>query len=379
MTYFTEYFLNNIWTFQDNIVFSPFSLHSATAIATLGATFNSVTQLELLSLYGTSFEDIFALRDSYTKMIQDLSNFPETLSFANGIWANQKIFRAMKIPFKRTVEDDFGGKVDDLERKRPQNEINQFLKDKTKGKVSNIWKRIDSDLIIVNAGFYKAAWIEKFEPFGSLFFTKSDGKKVKTRFMIRESEENKLFFYNFPLLRTEGVANLTCLTIPYENDRFEMIILMPQDPNHLNRINNQLHERTAFDQDKKSLFLSEIFNKVDRNSFDNFEVIMPEFKIDYEVEAQKVFRQMGAIQAFENGAELKGISENTQVKIDKIMHKASIEVTENGTEGTASTSFTTRSESLSPPRVIIDKPFMFFVRDHETGVVLLAGKYTDPQ
>ena len=107
---------------------------------------------------------------------------------------------------------------------------------------------------------------------------------------------------------------------------------------------------------------------------------MPKFKIESSYDVKLYLRNLGLESIFrQDSADLSGLNEDATTKspyVNDIVQKAFIEVNEEGTEAAAATA--TLMKSL-PPRIHLDKPFLFFIRDDDTGLNLFSGRVSNPQ
>jgi len=88
---------------------------------------------------------------------------------------------------------------------------------------------------------------------------------------------------------------------------------------------------------------------------------------------------MGMPTAFTDAADFSGMTGNRELFIDKVIHQAFIEVNEEGTEAAAATGVSMRLSAAMPGEVFrADHPFIFLIRDMDTGVILFMGRMTDP-
>lgn len=89
---------------------------------------------------------------------------------------------------------------------------------------------------------------------------------------------------------------------------------------------------------------------------------------------------MGVGDLFESTSNLTGFSEQTELKIDDAVHKAKIEINEEGSTAAAATVlFSFRSSRpLEPAEFVCDHPFLFLIHDHQTKEILFAGVFKGP-
>ncbi|XP_023327450.1 serpin B6 [Eurytemora carolleeae] len=117
-------------------------------------------------------------------------------------------------------------------------------------------------------------------------------------------------------------------------------------------------------------------------SASTIKLIMPKFKIEALVQLQDVFKKMGINLAFKRGAEFPNLAKTDGIFISKILHKAFIEVNEEGSTAGAATSALAsifRSGGGSTLKILLNRPFMFFIKDEMTGVILFQGVVRNPK
>jgi hypothetical protein len=107
-------------------------------------------------------------------------------------------------------------------------------------------------------------------------------------------------------------------------------------------------------------------------------VIMPRFSFGFDADMKQTLRALGMQRAFQAGvADLSGISATADLEISDVAHQAFIAVDEQGTEAAAATGVVVIERSR-PPYVVLDRPFLFLIRDRVTGSILFLGRVVDP-
>jgi len=110
----------------------------------------------------------------------------------------------------------------------------------------------------------------------------------------------------------------------------------------------------------------------------NVVVEMPKFSFEYEIELKDVLTALGMGIAFDEMlADFTKINPSGELYISKVKHKTFVRVDEEGTEAAAVTSVGLRITS-APPQFIIDRPFLFAIRERLSGTILFMGKMVDP-
>jgi len=392
MNDFTQDFLAVAWKEQGekNFVFSPFSMHSVLAMLTSGASDNSTTQEELLSGFGraANIENLEEIYGQYVKSYKG-TEVEKNLKFGNRMWTTPRYFPKIDGDYKSKLENLYGAQFAKFAANNPEKEVNDWVKEVTQGKIDKIVDSVSPEtaFLIVNALFFKASWAKSFDEGKPTEFTKLNGQKVLTPMMNRDSK--KQFVAQFTTDLVKGRSDkCIALAIPYEAPdgkgaigRFEILIIMPEH-----------HRGLQFFQDKAEKLVAENFGSDNiielalealqgkRNNPVDHIVNMPEFKIDTNIEATTMLRKLYIDAPFDDG-EFNRIIQDEPLRVGKVKHRATIEVTKDGTVGAAASSIelVALSASLSLPKIVdINKPFLFFVRDTDLNAIVFAGKYADP-
>merc|ERR1711944_251438 len=139
MNDFTQDFLAVAWEdLGENFVFSPFSLHSVLAMLTSGATNSSKTQKELLAGFGRNSK-IDLLEKLYGQFVKDYKTpeIEKTLKFGNRMWTTQKYYPKILEPYKNTISKLYDAEFSKLPAKNGEVEVNNWVSEITKGKITN--------------------------------------------------------------------------------------------------------------------------------------------------------------------------------------------------------------------------------------------------
>ena len=110
-------------------------------------------------------------------------------------------------------------------------------------------------------------------------------------------------------------------------------------------------------------------------------ISFPKFKMTREFSLADVLRRMGMKLAFvPNRADFSGMNGGTNLFISAVVHKAFVEVNEQGTEAAAATGVVITATSLPPPKPVFraDHPFVFLIRDVQSGSILFLGRVSNP-
>jgi serpin B len=107
---------------------------------------------------------------------------------------------------------------------------------------------------------------------------------------------------------------------------------------------------------------------------------MPQFEFESEFSLKDTLIKMGMPSAFSETADFSGMTGNKDLFIAEVMHKAFVMVDETGTEAAAATAVVMQETSIpaEPVQVSIERPFIFFIRDINTGAILFVGRVMNP-
>merc|ERR1712025_198526 len=244
--------------------------------------------------------------------------------------------------------------------------INSWVKDMTKDKIKDL---IDPDsindltrLILVNAVYFKGDWESKFDVKHTQkeqFFV-SINKNVNADMMkIKEDFD----FAELDSFQSKMVE------LPYKGDRIVMQIVLPNEKTGLAVLESKMSEGD----------ISKMFEEKKRNT--KLLVKMPKFKISQEAELSENLKNMGMSDMFEAGtADFSGIDGTRNLYVAFVKQKVFIEVNEEGSEAAAASGMgmMMRSMPLPPEEFTVDHPFIFFIRDKLTGMLLFQGRISDP-
>merc|ERR1711862_45612 len=244
--------------------------------------------------------------------------------------------------------------------------INSWVKDMTKDKIKDL---IDADsindltrLILVNAVYFKGDWESKFDVKHTQkeqFFV-SNNKNVNADMMkIKEDFD----FAELDSFQSKMVE------LPYKGDRIVMQIVLPNEKTGLALLESKMSEGD----------ISKMFEEKKRNT--KLLVKMPKFKISQEAELSENLKNMGMSDMFEAGtADFSGIDGTRNLYVAFVKQKVFIEVNEEGSEAAAASGMgmMMRSMPLPPEEFTVDHPFIFFIRDKLTGMLVFQGRISDP-
>lgn len=344
-----------------NIFFSPLSIEFALVIAYEGAKGKTKEEMErVLNLPSNET----ARRSSFARIFNLLNKNGEyELSLANALWI-QKGYPILE-EYRKTIERYYPADVYRVDFVNDPDgavsEINEWVSERTKGKINKILNGVSrmTRVIITNAIYFKGKWLHQFEKSKTqlMEFYVTKDKAVKVQMMHTKEE--------FPYTETK---DFQLLEMPYKGNEISMIVILPKKVDGLKNIEEKINA---------SLLRSLLSKLSEREVI----VYFPKFKFEKEYDIAGYLQKMGMKYAFEPGlADFSGISGRKDIFISKIKHKAYVKVDEEGTEAAAATVVVGVMGAVPVRETIFraDHPFIFFIIDKRTGVILFMGRVVNP-
>jgi len=154
--------------------------------------------------------------------------------------------------------------------------------------------------------------------------------------------------------------------LPYDGRELSMVILLPDS--------GQFEEfEGSLDADLVDTITNDLIYK-------EIALTMPKFEFESEFSLADTLAAMGMPVAFTGAADFSGMTGNRDLSIAEILHKAFVSVDEAGTEAAAATAVVMNLTAApgEPVEVTLDRPFIFLIRDIETGAILFVGRVVNP-
>nr|ALN42752.1 serpin 2 [Haemaphysalis flava] len=350
---------------SDNVFFSPTSIATAFGMAYAGARGRS--EAELASALGHT---AFGLTErprvlaAYKKLLELAASPNVTLEVANMVLAQNNF--DVSDSYKQQLQEIFDAELRSVdfanEGPRVAAQVNAWVRGKTRGKITSILPEgqpLDIIMFILNAVYFKGTWVTKFDPARTAdqpFFNDGTTEVNKPAMNLRK---------RFPYTRISSL-NAGAVEIPYQGNDFSMVVLLPDS-------------RTGVAQLRDGLSLPVLEDVANHLGFRDVILRLPKLDMSLRYNLVPAMRAMGLDGVFGNTANFTGISDSTLVRISDAVHKATVEVNEEGTVATAVTgiSFTRLAAHYEPPppvQFIVDHPFIFYIRDRNTNRVLFIGE-----
>jgi len=348
-----------------NVFFSPTSVSIALAMTYLGAREQSAAQIK--QVLGLSEVEEEHLHTSFSDLHDVLTGGQEhfTLKLANKLYSHhqynflQEYIDRTKTHYKAQSESvNFG---DDAARLA----INAWVEDQTNNKIQNLLADPLGELtrlVLVNAIYFKGQWNDKFVADKTTVekFHLSSGGVVDVNMMHSKKK--------FNLTYIEEVKSRV-LELPYVGGDLSMLIILPDESQQMATLESNL----------KAEMLTELqFGRFDKVQV---ELSLPRFKLDQSAALNVPLQSLGMQHVFdESCADLSGMDGTHLLYLSNVVHKAYIEVNEEGSEAAAATAAVvmTRSMPRPPEQFMADRPFLFLIKDCRTKAVLFMGKLAQP-
>jgi len=352
-----------------NIFFSSFSISSALAITYEGA--RGTTADEIRSVFHLPANDT-ARRLGFATTIDHL-NQPDTgytLKMANALWAEKNY--TFLPAYRSTAGTYYSANTTNLDFiNQPDTSrltINRWVEDKTANKIRDLLPTGSIDpmtrLVITNAVYFKGSWVRQFDANKTrdAEFQVAPGKTVTVKMMQRTDEEA---VYSYAV-----TGDLQRLAMPYTHSSgkgLSMIVLLPATDN-LSAAEQYLDpERLS------SLEQSASLQRVD--------VYIPKFTLETKYQLQPVLSVMGMPAAFSDTADFSGMDGKQDLVISDVIHKAYVDVNEEGTQAAATTAVVVVEAARENPKIPVfrsDHPFVFLIQDNDSGTILFTGRVVNP-
>ena len=371
-TSFTLDLFKTVRSDSANVVLSPYSISTALAMAYAGANGMTATQMANVLHFTIPKERLSAV---FQQLAQELSagsngsnaqasdagqNFQITI--ANSIWGQQDL--SFLPAFLKVLQQQFDSplrKVDFAKSAESARQaINDWAREETKGKISDLLPAGSVDdrtrMVLANAVYFKADWQLPFahEDTSDKDFHLAKGETATVPMMNQTG--------SFGYVKASGWQ---AVELPYQGGRYSMVALLPQTS-----LTDALPELTP---DGLTSLLKQL-------SPTEISLTLPKWTYKSGFKLKDALTTLGMGSAFDD-ADFSGMDGRTDLVIDDVYHKAFVAVDEKGTEAAAATGTVMRLASAmttNAVQVSFDRPFLYLIRDQQTGTILFIGQVADP-
>jgi len=371
---------------EGNLFFSPYSISTALAMAYAGARGETESQMAK-ALHFPATKPVGVCQDpnkmageaeqawreqgfhcEFGTIVEDLNvrgaKGSYELNVANALWGQRGY--GFLPEFLELIKNSYGGELNEVDFVKAceaaRQTINSWVEKQTRDKIKNLIQKgvLNSmtRLVLTNAIYFKGNWARQFEEDKTKEspFTLISGEEVNVPMMNQTAE--------FNYMETEDFQGLE---LPYVDDELSMIILLPRKADGLGNLEKLLPEKFSGwlgELDKRKVIVS-----------------VPKFRMTSQFGLADVLRSMGMTDAFSERADFSGMNGKRDLFISAVVHKAYVDVNEEGTEAAAATGVVVGLTSVRPERIPVfraDHPFLFLIRDNKSGSILFIGRAMNP-
>ncbi len=347
-----------------NLFFSPYSI--ATVLAMVSAGTKGKTNEEIME--ALNWDNSTDIHEEFGKLLTNLRGkgqklSPSSLNIANRIWIQKGM--GLKSNFRKILNEDYDSKVgknDYLkEPEKSRKKINEWVKKNTGNQIVDFLKKDTIDtmtrLVITNAMYFKASWKTPFDPYltsKQKFYTSAD-ESTKVKMMDASLWAN---------VASGPDEQFAIIELPYAGRKFSMMLVLPGDDKNLGDIADSLDFNAMLGMEYKPM---------------KIQILLPKFKIRSQSDlTQSLSNRLGVRSLFSPACDLSGMFKKPDgIFVTQAFHEAFVEVDEKGTKASAATALVAGRSFL--PMFIFNKPFLFFIKDNMSDVVIFAGRYATPE
>jgi len=351
-----------------NSAFSPYSITQALAQAAAGAKGNTLSGIEeALSFMlpqdrlNPAFNKLDLLLAAETSgVVQGNAVQLPQLNIVNAIWA-QEGFPILPA-YLETIALNYGTGLHLLDFINATEEsrltMNSWVEAQTNSRIKDMLPEgsisAATRVVLTNAIWFKANWASQFSPENTLDqpFNGRDGLSSNVPFMHQT--------LTLPYVQTSGCQ---AFDVPYEDGKLSMLVLMPAPG--------------TFDTFLSTLTPTKLKDITNLLADRRIALALPKFTFNTGLDMGSALKTLGMTDAFDpSKADFSGIDGSRDLSIDAVVQKAFISVSEKGTEATAATGIIIKTTDIpgSALPLTVANPFIFLIRDRQTGLILFMGK-----
>jgi len=346
---------------QGNLIFSPYSISAALAMAYAGARGDTATQMATTLHFVLPPEKLHLAFNALDLALAEHATFNFKLHVANALWLADGV--KPEPAFVATVGANYGAGLRQIRFQSPERArttINRWTAKQTEGCIPDLLGpgvlTSDTRLAITDAVYFFALWAQKFlwQDTQDGPFTRLDGQRVTVPLMHKAA-------YGHAYAEGHGWQ---AVELPYRGGQEAFDVLLPA-----------AGQLAAFEQQLTAENLNGLLAQL---RYADVDLALPRFRATGTLDLKAALADLGMADAFGNGADFSGISREVP-GFAAVAQKAWIRVDENGTEAAAATDhhlyFATSGAVI---RMTVDHPFLFLIRDLPTGQILFWGRIVDP-
>ena len=343
----------------DSKVVSPMSVSYLMGMLANGA--DGQTRQEIMKAIGCEKVSLKDLNEFYQMMITRANYFDKatTINIADYIALNRQY--QLKDGFASTMQNYYKAGIESLDFSKASTlkRINRWCSDHTDGMIPKIIEQVDADAVsyIMNAIYFNGTWTDRFDT--------RQTKLENFQSYTRDIKKTQMMHRNGKYQYMDN-ADFAAVNLPYGNGSYSMTVILPNRGKSIDEVMAGLDAKKV----------SELGRSMDECVVD---LKLPRFTISQETSLNDIISKLGAPTMFTSGADFSNFASGN-LSISKMLQKAKIEVSEEGTKASAVTMAMVAMTALRPePRKVefhANRPFIYMITEHSTGAILFMGQYT---
>ncbi len=351
-----------------NLFFSPYSISTALAMVEAGANGDTATEMTKVLHLSLPEPQLYEAIDTQRKLLASSAETPDfQLRVANRLWGQKGVTFVPR--FLQVLRTDFRadlGPLDFQQTEIARTTINAWIDAQTNHKIQDLLApgvlSPDTRLVLTNAIYFKARWREVFEKSdtadAAFQTTASDHVTVPT---MHQTAHFSYF----------AKDQLQVLELPYDGGGItSMLIFLPEKIDGLEELEKQLTPENL------NRWTSNLQSR-------QVKVSLPRFKLTSEFSLGETLASLGMPLAFSTKADFSRMSIGEKLFISAVIHKAFVDVNEEGTEAAAATAVAIAASAIPIREEAVefraDHPFLFLIRDNRTQSILFLGSLANPK
>jgi serpin B len=354
-------------TADGNLFFSPYSISTCLAMTYAGARGDTAAQMAQTLHFDPNQNQLAAsFGELQTQLNTEQKKKGIELDIANGLWAQKD--QPFLPAFLDVAKQSYGANLKQVDFRThadiARTEINDWVDHKTKGKITGLIQPgvlgPATRLVLVNAIYFNGSWAREFDKHST----------TKAPFTVTPQQKPEVPLMDLTAdFKNAEVDGLQLLELPYAGDDLSMIVLLPRELDGLKGVEDLLNTQTL------DRWLAQAREQ-------KVAVSLPKFKLSAQFSLAKPLAEMGMTDAFSPSANFSGVDGERDLFISAVVHKAFVDVNEEGTEAAAATGVVMRMTAVMMPRPMpifrADHPFIFLIRDNHSGSIFFLGRLVDP-
>jgi serpin B len=354
---------------EGNLFYSPYSIQVALAMTYAGARGETEAQMADALHFDL---DQARLHPAFAALAEALASRGQALedeeawfrlNVANSLWGQEGY--AFVADYLALVDGYYGGGLRQVDfvgaPEEARQQINDWVEGATEDKIQDLIPQGAitplTRLVLANAIYFNATWAQPFADSrtGDGSFYLLDGSQVTVPLMHQTE--------SMPYSQGDGYQ---AVEMHYAGNELSMVALLP--------------DQDRFEEFEAALDMEQLEAILGDLDYGQVALTMPRFEFESEFNLNDALAGLGMAVAFSDRADFSSMTGNRELSISDVVHKAFVAVDEEGTEAAAATAvmMALSAAPAEPVEVRLDRPFLFLIRDVETGTVLFLGRVVDP-